>query len=171
MGETMDEPYRNTLLATLQTDLRRSLNSLSHARPQERMIGYALCTDDGATTVSHVALFERDTLESKRNVRFNPNDWKSTENESDLDASYELLSQHARHARTTGSFAAHVEDSYAVLVESLLDLRRAGLIAPDCLLLVFSSDPGPRMLAREKEAVPILNSAEIAAAYLQATSA
>jgi hypothetical protein len=142
--------------------------SLSHARPGEKMIGYALCIDDGATTVSHVALFERDLYSTKRNVRFNPNDWKSTENESDLDASYEILSQHSRHARAKDSFQAHVDDSFAVLTESLLELRQAALIAPECLLLVFSSDPGPRMAAREKEAVVRLNSTELASAYLEA---
>jgi hypothetical protein len=55
-----------------------------------------------------------------------------------------------------------------VLTESLLELRQAALIAPECLLLVFSSDPGPRMAAREKEAVVRLNSTELASAYLEA---
>ena len=130
-----------------------TLAAIAAAHPGERIVGYALGTDDDLCTVFHVATSAE---RSRPEHAFSFNEWPYYDGEEHLEAAQAHI-RAAYDAATGHAFAAHVEGSFASLVEALAVARARGVFASDVFLDVGSTDPGPPLDAMEEQACLRLN--------------
>lgn len=145
-----------------------SFEALRAAHASERLLGYALCTDDSVTTLSAVACSAESLAESRApDARWLPVEWSYWDSAEGFAFARGLLDASYR-ARGGAGFDAHVERAFAVCVESLNDLRARRRLEEDVLLVAVSTDPGPPLLEWAVAAAATLNGPELAEGFRRA---
>jgi uncharacterized protein DUF4303 len=140
----------------------RTLQTLAEAHSGEGLVGYALVTDDDIRSLGYMAC-TRESLESPHNpaVRFEPVDWPYGGGDEAFDEARGLLAVSGDAAASDHAFAAHVNRSFAALVEALRELRQDGRFHDGVFLTVISTDPSEHLERLEADAVRTLNSPEL----------
>ena len=143
------------VLDDLRAAIRGSLEAIGAAHPGERLNGYALCTDDCLRTLFHAGCTTESCKgDEESELRCVPVDWPYGEGDHLFRrANAELVA----HADASEDFSAHVEAAFAFLVDALGGLRNEGVFGDDVLLIVTSTDPGPRLQELADAAVRRLN--------------
>jgi len=93
-------------------------------------------------------------------------DWEYDEGAHAFDDPNSLLAERAASAL---DFRKHVENSFKVLVTVLQEVRRRHLVDADVVLIVTSTDPGPRLEELAEGAVRLLNPPELFAEWRAAS--
>jgi hypothetical protein len=148
--------------------VRPSFEALRASHASERLLGYALCTDDSLTTLSAVACTAESLAKSRAPAaRWLPVEWSYADSGERFAFVRELLEASYRARGSTG-FDAHVERAFAVCVESLGELRARRSIDDDVLLVAVSTDPDPLFLEWAVAGAATLNSPEVAEGFRRA---
>lgn len=133
-----------------------ALAAITAEHPGERLLGFALCTDDDMWTLYAAAT----TLEALANPgeRFMPVDWPY-EQSVQFDRAAALLKN-----RPAGS---DYRVYFQSLTKALSRMRAKAMFDPDTFLIALSTDPGARQRRLAREALLELNSQAIAEAALR----
>ncbi|NNG43574.1 DUF4303 domain-containing protein [Pseudoalteromonas sp. NEC-BIFX-2020_002] len=128
----------------------------------ETLTGYALCTDDGAMTIYHIATTQQ-WAEKGGNfeLEFSPVQWQYSDNGSFFDEAYELIMKRVERQddeENEGKFQELVDRTFSIFVSALLELRAEGVFSESVFLSVLSTDPSDHMLELENKANRELNS-------------
>ena len=146
-----------------------SFEALRASHSGERLLGYALCTDDSVTTLSAVACTAESLAESRApDARWLPVEWSCWDSGEGFAFARGLLDASYR-ARGSEGFDAHVERAFDVCVESLGELRARRRVEDDVLLVAISTDPGPPLSEWAVAGAAKLNSPELAEGFRRAT--
>jgi len=137
-----------------------SLSVMERAHPSDKIIGYALCTDDGLSTVFHAANTPQALARASNpsETQFVPVDWPYDEGAELFDDANQILVDGLKQATMPESFEQHVDSSFAQIVAALRELREEGIFGPDVFLWVTSTDPGDRLRTLARDAARVLNS-------------
>jgi hypothetical protein len=146
------------LTKAVEEGARASLDAVRGAHRGETLNGFALCTDDDLVTLYCVAITKEycDASDDPL-VRFVAVDWPYEENGSALAQANQLLSQRTLE---------ELEARFSCLVSALASMRGAGLFDWQTLLIVTSTDPGPKLRKLGNEALLLLNDGDLASGCL-----
>lgn len=153
--------YNDALRKAVKVAVRRTLDAVRANYPGETLNGYALVTDDALRTLGYVAsTVEYTESQMEPSTRFEPVDWVYSDEVSAFDESRDLLTQSA-DAGARDDLGHHVFESYATLVEAILELKEEGQFSDAVYLTVISTDPSEQLEALEAGAVQKLNSEQM----------
>jgi hypothetical protein len=172
------EDYRSRLAAATVRGARGSLAAIKSVHPGETLCAYTLVTDDDLSGIGPFACTEEwltaatpeylrglgdgwDYQRATELLRFMPVDWTYVDGADAFAEANALIQADLRAGHNPELHGAHVEDSFAVLVDSLAALRREGAVASDVFLSVLSSDPSPYLLDLEEHGVRKVNGPEL----------
>jgi hypothetical protein len=164
---TMDTMNKVPLVTLAKEAIRQSWRAVRDAHRSERIVGYALLTDDGLETVGHVACSEEWLASCEEpGARFEPVEWPYAEGSEAFDQTRTLLAAGAPAVeRDEERFGAHVAQSHAALVSALKELKEEGAIPAEVFLSVISTDPNERLRTLEAKAVRALNADVLVAGW------
>jgi hypothetical protein len=150
---------RHDFIDAVKVAVHSSCAAIRAAHPGESLAGFALATDDGLETLSDFFV-TREGLAASANTDFlfAPTDWPEGLDPDPFDALSEQLRSWSDVAT---DFHAHVNDSFAVLVEALAETKREGLFEDHVFLSVLSTDPSRHLRGLERSSVRLLNVASI----------
>jgi hypothetical protein len=139
--------------------IRRTAAALRSEYPRESLAGYALLTDDAVETLSYLAISkEALAANPQEDLLFSPTDWPY-EPES---TAFDVAAQQLRVRSSQTDLRAHVDESFAALVQALAESKKEGVFPEGVFLSVLSTDPSPHLEALEKAAIQLLNDASLA---------
>jgi hypothetical protein len=139
--------------------LEASVSGIARAYPGERMIGFALGTDDDLRTLFSVACTaESAARSSEYDVRYVFTDWDRALDDDPMALASRLMAQ---------TDFGYREAVWALLIESVATARARGLLADDVFVTVGSTDPGPELEKRERAAIVRLNPPHVVRSYRQ----
>lgn len=143
----------------LRGAIRETLAALSATLPDERLRGYALCTDDELVTLGCLAVTQ-EALDASDDgdLLFSPTDWPHEPARRAFDAASRELRTRAAVSRPE----RHVDPCFELLVQALLQSKREGAFADDVFLTVLSTDPSAQLERLENDAVHRLNPGALA---------
>jgi hypothetical protein len=145
-------------LQTVKSAVRHTVAAVRRRHPLERLVGYALLTDDELVTLTYMAVTaEAVTAGAGEDLLFSPTDWPYEYEYK----SFDLANQQLRQLSASGEFSEHVERAFATLVQALVELRAEGIFGPNVFLSVLSTDPSPHLLALENACVERLNCKDV----------
>ena len=147
------------LIDLVKEAVRRTVAVMRKLHPDESLVGYALCTDDGLETLLCMVVTDTAIASSTDpDLLYTPTDWPYEPEPTVLDRANEYL-------RTLGAAAsglrAHVDEAFASLVVALAELRAEGLFEPSVFLSALSTDPSDYLETLETESVATLNAPDI----------
>lgn len=146
------------LLDIVRAAVRASLD-LSQRRG--RIVGYALCTDDGLGTLFDAVLTDEAFREKgDPDLLFTANDWPEGESE-DL---FREANLYLQEKLASEPFEEHVDRRFATVVEALAETRTLGRMIEKAFPTVLSTDPSEYLEGLEDRAVEGLNSASVVSA-------
>jgi len=129
--------------------VRSTVAAIRDAHPSETLSGYALCTDDSLSTLSHIAC-THEFIDAHR-AAFPDVDviavaWEYAEGSDAFDGARALLTE--KYAAVAGNeelFERHVSEVFGALLIVLRRARDEGLFQDDVLVYATSTDPGPAL--------------------------
>lgn len=159
----MDDPSFTDLVALA---CEKHLAALAQQRAGETLAGYALCTDDDLSTLYGVAV-TREYLPSAPypEARYVPVEWPYGHRTSLFDEAQLVIEGRYTAASDGGALTAHIEGTFACLVEALRRARAQKLVGDEVLLVVTSTDPGPELAALATRGARALNAPELYEAW------
>jgi hypothetical protein len=154
-----------TFVDLVKVAVRRTFVALRRAHPDEALVGYALCTDDGLETLLCMAATDCALAASADpDLLFTPTDWPYEPEPAAADE----VNQHLRdEAASTSDLRAHVDRMFGSRVLALAELRSEGLIATDVFLSVLSTDPSDYLECLETNSISSLNTASLVGSRAQ----
>jgi len=137
---------------------KKSFENIESKYGKGSVTGYALCTDDSAMTIFHVANTQKST---ESNYEFSPVEWRIDYKPELFDATYELIEERLDKQyddEYEDKFEEIVRETYDSFVNALHELKLEGVFSDDVFLTVVSTDPSDNMILNAREANKQLNS-------------
>lgn len=183
----MAEIDPDSLTQAAMTAVRATWTQLLEKYRGERVIGYALCTDDCLMTLYHVGCTaEFCARHPIADAHVAPVEWEQSGDDRQFDAAYTLLvdryetasaeDRRALEGKETGTyldfvggaaFTRHVDQSFGCLVSALRQLRKDELFPENVFLCVTSTDPSEHLYALATAAVRELNAPALSADWVR----
>ncbi len=151
--------------------IEKSKRRFDEEFPNEKLRGFALCTDDDVSSLFNVACTESWILKNSKecaNIGYICTEWEQSVESELFDNCNEMISNNYNLVHTSNeAWSIERDKRFDALVRALKKARKDGLFDNETLLLVSSNDASDYMEELNLKAVKILNGKDIVSKYLE----
>jgi hypothetical protein len=153
--------YDEKLKSLLVSAIKKTKKELNEKYGEDKLFGYALCTDDAVTTIYHIACtnaWVKDRKSKFEEIGYISVEWEQSGDASHFDSVYdEILKNYERGGHEDDSFAKYRDQRFESFVQALKQCREENIFDSETHLSAGGTDPSAHLEFLEMRGIDRIN--------------
>jgi len=156
--------FNEKIKSLLVLAIKKTKAELDEKYKDDKLFGYALCTDDAVMTIYHVACTNSWVKEQDdKYMIYSSVEWGQSGENSHFEKAYdEIYKDYENSDHEDGSFEINSDMRFEAMVQALKECKEEAIFDEDTILSVASTDPSEESQFLQMRGIDRLNSPKLA---------